>query len=118
MIEQTFEDRDLNVYEVSRLWALRGFHAQKGGDRQRELASFREAVAGGGERLEPALSRSLLSQITVLELYLGNYPGALQAYDNLLASGADPADLGDLPAYMDAVAGVGPTQAAVFSKEK
>lgn len=94
LIDETFDSWKMTVYEVSRLWALRGLLAEKTDNRARQLSSYRKAAANNGRWIEKDTYRSLLSRIVILELYSGQYSSALSNFEKLLDEGVRVEELG------------------------
>lgn len=103
LIDETFDSWELTVYEVSRLWTLKGVYAEKTGQRSLQLSSYRKAAANGGRWIEKKVYRSLLSGVVALELYFGQYSAAFDSYDKLVAEGAKAEDHPDLSNVIQSV---------------
>lgn len=102
-IDEAFDKWDLTVYELARLWMLRGQLALKKNDPEMQLASFRKATVNDGLWIEDDLYQSLLINIITLELRTGQYSSALRNYEKLVELGATPEELNSLPSIIQSV---------------
>jgi TonB family protein len=86
LIDDTREEMDLNVFEVSRLWLARGRLAGEQGDLREQLRCFRKATIGKGRWIDATDYPKLQYAIVRLELQLGEYAPALRDYEELQQS--------------------------------
>lgn len=96
-----YENYDLNLYELSKLWGQRVRYEGLGGDMYKLDMALHRATASNGRWTDKESYVQLLALRTRVELQIGQYHAALSAYRRLTdATGKDSKEVQDLKPVM------------------
>lgn len=81
--QELFDDETLSLYEIAKLWALRANYEFHRGDHNLAHIALHRATVSKGQWIEKESYLKLLAMRVYAELQLGQYGGAIQAYEAL-----------------------------------
>ncbi len=84
LFQQMYADDDLNLYAMGRLWTQRVSYEMARSDYSRANLAIYRATVSTGQWIEKESYAGLLAARISIELYLGLYAEALEAYDALV----------------------------------
>lgn len=83
IFQKLFDDDDLSLYEIAKVWVLRARYESLKGDPYLVDMALHRASVSGGQFIEEESYQAILAMRVKTELLLGKYSEAIQAYESL-----------------------------------